>query len=298
MRLRGRISVGSFRLSTGAHGVRPYNYPISVVPESRCRAGEHKVRLYGRNGPKGDKTMKLKDKVAVVTGGGRGIGREIALLFAAEGARLAISARSTEQVNGVVRRIAEDGGQALGVTADVTREEDVRRMVDQTLEKFGGIDILVNNAGILQAGPIVAMDSEDWRRVIEVNLMGTYYFTKAVVPILIERGGGRIINISSRSGKIGHPYVSAYCASKHGVVGLTKSLAAELGPLNITVNAICPGLVETDMVPETVKERAGEAIINPREIADLALYLAEDTTRSINGEAINIYGNTKLDLSF
>ncbi len=242
--------------------------------------------------------MKLKDKVAIVTGGGRGIGREIALLFASEGAKVVVSARTIEQVDAVVERIVASGGEALGVAADVSRENDVQHMVAQTLAKFGAIHILVNNAGILRSNPIVTADSEEWRRVIEINLLGTFYCIKAVVPTLIEQGWGRIINIASRSGKIGHPFVSAYCASKHGVVGLTKSLAEELVLLNITVNAICPGLVDTDMVPETVKEQAGKAIIKPRQIADLALYLATDEASAINGEAINIYGSTKLNLSF
>ena len=241
--------------------------------------------------------MKLKDRVAIVTGGGRGIGREIALLFAGEGAKVAVTARSSDQLSAVVEEIARSGGKAIGVKSDVSRREDVQEMIEETMEKFGRIDILVNNAGIMQGGPFVAFDPEDWRRVIEVNLMGTFYCTKAVAPILIEQGWGRIINIASRSGKIGIPYLTAYVASKHGVVGFTKALAEELAPFNITVNAICPGTVETDMIPETVKERVGELLIPPSHVADLALYLATDTAGSINGEAINIYGRTKLDLS-
>ncbi len=241
--------------------------------------------------------MKLKDRVAIVTGGGRGIGREIALLFAGEGAKVAVTARSSDQLSAVVEEIARSGGKAIGVKSDVSRREDVQEMIEETMEKLGRIDILVNNAGIMQGGPFVAFDPEDWRRVIEVNLMGTFYCTKAVAPILIEQGWGRIINIASRSGKIGIPYLTAYVASKHGVVGFTKALAEELAPFNITVNAICPGTVETDMIPETVKERVGELLIPPSHVADLALYLATEAAGSINGEAINIYGRTKLDLS-
>jgi fengycin family lipopeptide synthetase B len=242
--------------------------------------------------------VKLKDKVAIVTGGGRGIGREIALLFASEGAKVVVSARSPEEIKKVAEAIVADGGEALGVQADVSSEKDAQQMVEQTLAKFGKIHILVNNAGILRSGPIAAVDSEEWRRVIEINLMGTFYCTKAAVPHLIEQRWGRIINIASRSGKIGHPFMSAYCASKHGVVGLTKSLAEELAPLNITVNAICPGVVETDMVPETIKEQVGGGIIKPRQIAELALYLAGEGSSPVNGEAINIFGSTKLQLSF
>lgn len=241
--------------------------------------------------------MKLKDRVAIVTGGGRGIGREIALLFAGEGAKVAVTARSSDQLSQVVEDIARNGGEAVGVSADVSREEDAKKIVQETMERFGGIDILVNNAGILKAAPFVAFESEEWRRVIEVNLMGTFYCTKAVAPILIERGWGRIINIASRAGKIGVPYVTAYVASKHAVVGFTKALAEELAPFNITVNAVCPGTVKTEMVPQTVQERIGELLIPPSHVADLTLYLATEGAGSINGEAINIYGRTKLDLS-
>jgi NAD(P)-dependent dehydrogenase (short-subunit alcohol dehydrogenase family) len=241
--------------------------------------------------------MRLKDKVAIVTGGSRGIGREIALLFAEEGAKVTVTARGSDQLTEVIKEIEGKGGKAIGIPGDVSRQEDVRRIVDQTMRIYGAIDILVNNAGVMQGGPFVTFDPEDWRRVIEINLMGTFYCTRAVAPILIERGWGRIINISSRSGKIGIPYLTAYVASKHGVVGLTKALAEELAPFNITVNAVCPGTVATDMVPESVKERIGELLIPPRNVADLALYLATEGAGSINGEAINIYGRTKLDLN-
>ena len=240
----------------------------------------------------------MKNRVAIITGGGRGIGREVAILFASEGAKVAVTARSSDQIAKVVEEISASGGEAIGVTADVSREDDVRRIVDETMEKFGRVDVLVNNAGILEPGPVASVDSESWRRVIEVNLFGTFYCTKAVTPILIEQGWGRIINMSSRSGKMGHPSLTAYCASKHGVVGLTKALAEELAPFNITVNAICPGVVETDMVSETVKEQVGDKIIKPSQIADLALYLASESASSITGEAISIYGATKLNLSF
>jgi len=241
--------------------------------------------------------MKLKDKVALVTGGGRGIGREIALMFAAEGARVAVSARNGKQLEEVISEIKGSGGEAAGITGDVSDREQARKMVAETRARFGRLDILVNNAGIMQAGPFATFDPDDWRRVIEVNLLGTFYCAREAVPIMIEQGWGRIINIASRSGKIGIPYLTAYVASKHGVVGLTKALAEEIAPFGITVNAICPGTVQTDMVPQTVKERLGSLLIPPGHIADLALYLATEGASSINGEAINIYGRTKLDLN-
>lgn len=242
--------------------------------------------------------MKLEGKAVIVTGGGRGIGQEIARTFAREGAQVMVAARSSRQVDGTVDQIKQNGGTAAGVTVDVTNEQDVEDMVNETVRQFGRVDILVNNAGILASGPVVSISTSDWRRVIEVNLIGTFLCSKAVTPILIERGWGRIINIASRSGKIGHPFLTAYCASKHGVVGFTKALAEELAPFHITVNAICPGVVETDMVSETVREQVGDTIIKPSEIAALALYLASDEAAAVNGESINIFGNTKIRLSF
>jgi fengycin family lipopeptide synthetase B len=251
----------------------------------------------GNAGEGAENEMKLEGKVAIVTGGGRGIGRAIAVLFAKNGAGVTIAARTMGQIQETVEEIAKQGGRAIGMPLDVTEEEEVNTFVERVLEKFGHIDILVNNAGIFEAGPIVAIESETWRRVIEVNLVGTFLCSKAVTPHLIEQKWGRIINIASRSGKIGHPFLTAYCASKHGVVGFTKSLAEELAPFHITVNAICPGVVETDMVSQTVKEQVGNGIIMPEEIAELALYLASDDAKRINGEALNIFGNAKLDLS-
>ncbi|MBI4832413.1 MAG: SDR family oxidoreductase [Candidatus Lindowbacteria bacterium] len=241
--------------------------------------------------------MKLKDKIAIVTGGGRGIGRAIALLCAEHGAKIVITARTAEQVAGVVNEIRAAGGEAIGVPCDVSVEADAKEMVEQTVNRFGGADILVNNAGITMSAPLVASDSEQWRRVIEINLLGTFYCSKAIAPILIEKGWGRIINMASRSGKMGHPFLTAYVASKHGVVGFTKALSEELAPFRITVNAICPGVVETDMIPDVIREQVGDKIIRPRQIADLALFLASDDSSAITGEAINIYGNTKLNLS-
>jgi NAD(P)-dependent dehydrogenase (short-subunit alcohol dehydrogenase family) len=242
--------------------------------------------------------MKVKDKIAIVTGGGRGIGRAIAGLFAREGAKVTVAARTPGQIGETVEEITRAGGHAIGVSVDVTSEADTANMVSRTVNEFGGVDILVNNAGVLESGPIVAMESQNWRRVVEVNLIGVFLCSKAVAPHLIERKWGRVINIASRSGKVGHPFLTAYCASKHGVVGFTKSLAEELAPFNVTVNAICPGVVETDMVSQTIREQVGNTIIKPEEIAELALYLASETARGINGEAIDIFGNTRVNLTF
>jgi len=241
--------------------------------------------------------MKLKDKVAIVTGSGRGIGREIALLFAREGAKLTVTARSGGQVDEVVKQIVKKGGQALGVRVDVSRQVEVQQMVAKTMENFGRVDILVNNAGVAHVMPFIVFEPELWREVIEVNLMGPFYCTKAVVPIMLDQGWGRIINISSRSGKIGYAFETAYGASKHGLVGFTKALAEELAPFKITVNAICPGATATDMIPQEVRDRVKGPIINPSDIAELALYLTGESAKSINGEAINVFGDNKLDLS-
>lgn len=240
---------------------------------------------------------ELKERCALVTGAARGIGFAIAGELARRGANVAICDIDEEQAARAAETLRSAGVKTLSGKVNVADAAAFEAFVDAMVDAWGRIDILVNNAGIMQGAPFVAFEPEDWRRVIEVNLMGTFYCTRFVAPMLIEQGWGRIINMASRSGKIGIPYLTAYVASKHGVVGFTKALAEELAPFNITVNAICPGTVETDMVPETVKQRIGELLIPPGHVADLALYLATDSAASINGEAINIYGRTKLDLS-
>jgi NAD(P)-dependent dehydrogenase (short-subunit alcohol dehydrogenase family) len=259
--------------------------------------------------------MQLKDKIALVTGGGRGIGRAIALAFAREGAQVAIAARTCEQLASVAGEIkAECGTEVLHVACDVSDVESVKRMFAGVLERFGrGPDILVNNAGIAESAPFVKTGDEFWHRHLAINLTGTFYCTRAALPAMLERGWGRVINIASIAGKTGAPYIAAYTASKHGVLGLTRSVAVEVAAKGITVNAICPGYVDTEMTARAVEiitaktgKSAVEAtevlkrmspqnrLITSEEVAALALLLATDEGRGINGQAINVDGGSVL----
>jgi 3-hydroxybutyrate dehydrogenase len=261
------------------------------------------------------KKMKLKDHIALVTGGGRGIGRAIALEFAREGAGIIVAARSLDQVQSVAREIEEQfQTKALSLVCDVSDPGSVEQMFEKAREFFGRApDILVNNAGIAESAPLVKTTNDLWRRHLEINLNGTFYCTRAALPAMIERGWGRIINIASIAGKTGWPYVAAYSASKHGVLGLTRSAAMEVASKGITVNAICPGYVDTEMtsrgienITRKTKLSANEAmeslkkmspqnrIVSPEEVAALALLLASEDGRGINGQAINVDGGTLL----
>jgi 3-hydroxybutyrate dehydrogenase len=259
--------------------------------------------------------MRLENRIALITGGGRGIGRAIALEFAREGARVAVAARTQEQIRLVAEEIKGTcEAEALAVECDVSRRESVERAFAEVREKFGrGVDILVNNAGVAESAPLVKTDDELWQRHLAINLSGTFYATRAALPAMIERGWGRIINIASIAGKTGAPYIAAYSASKHGVLGLTRSVALEVATKGITVNAICPGYVETEMTTRAVEKitaktgkPAEEALdhlkrmspqqrlIEPEEVAALALLLASHEGRGITGQAINVDGGSVL----
>ena len=255
-----------------------------------------------------DLTM-LKDKIALITGGGRGIGRAIALAFARERATVIVSARTAEQVEAVAKEI---GGGSVAVICDVADPESVGAMFRRAHEALGrGPDILVNNAGIAESATLIQTDDELWHRHLNINLSGTFYCTRAALPSMVEKRWGRIINVASIAGKMGAPYISAYAASKHGVLGLTRSVAHEVATLGITANAICPGYVETEMVSrsiERIKARTGRSeaeamesfkkmspqqrLVTVEEVAAVALLLASDEGRGINGQAINVDGGT------
>jgi NAD(P)-dependent dehydrogenase (short-subunit alcohol dehydrogenase family) len=259
--------------------------------------------------------MKLKDKVALITGAGRGIGRSIALAFAQEGADVVLAARSRDQLEQVAEEVRRQDRHALAVVCDVSSPEDVKKLTQEVRKTFNHLDILVNNAGVSKRSKFLEYDDETWLEVIRVNLFGVYLCSKALLPMMQQAGSGRIINMASTAGKAPVPFNTAYSASKHGVLGLTKSLASEVavsGYPGITVNAICPFFVDTDMfrgpqgylaqiskmagisdkeVEEKVVGRSLQRrVLEPAEVAALAVYLASDDARGITGQAFNICG--------
>ncbi|HEX8634913.1 MAG TPA: SDR family NAD(P)-dependent oxidoreductase [Pyrinomonadaceae bacterium] len=259
--------------------------------------------------------MKLEGKIALVTGGGRGIGRAIAFAFAREGAKVALCSRTGVEVERVADEIRRECGVEVhhGV-CDVSDPLAVKEFFLSADNAFGrGADILVNNAGIAESAPVTRTDDAHWRRHLAVNLDGAFYCTRAALPRMLERGWGRIINVASIAGKTGAPYIAAYAASKHGVLGLTRSVALEVASKGVTVNAICPGYVDTDMTTHAVEQieaktgrTAADALealkrmspqhrlITPEEVAALALLLASEDGRGINGQAINVDGGSVL----
>lgn len=257
--------------------------------------------------------MKLENHIALITGGGRGIGKAIGLKFAQEGAQVILAARSVDQVKQAANEIASaTSARVLPLVCDVTEAGSVAQLFKAVKQSFDrGPDIIVNNAGIAESAPLTRTDDELWQRHLAVNLNGTFYCMRAALPEMIERGWGRIINVASIAGKVGGPYIAAYSASKHGVLGLTRSAALEVATKGITVNAICPGYVDTEMTTRGIKNitqktrlSADEAmesikkmspqnrIIEPEEVASVALLLASDDGRGINGQAINVDGGT------
>jgi NAD(P)-dependent dehydrogenase (short-subunit alcohol dehydrogenase family) len=258
--------------------------------------------------------MKLDGKVSIVTGGGRGIGRAIALRFAAEGADVVVSGTTKETLDRVAGEIRESGRRALAVVADVADEADAERLVAGALDEFGGIDILVNNAGI--AGPTaLATDvtREDWDRTLAVNLTGAFLCAKHVLPHLIKRRGGRVINITSIAGLKAYAWRSPYSASKWGMIGLTQSLAEEVGRHDITVNAIAPGPVRGPRIESVIRNRAAQLnrsfedverdyveptalkrMVEEEDIAAMAVFLASEEGRNITGETLNISSGYRL----
>ncbi len=237
--------------------------------------------------------MKLDGKVAIVTGGGRGIGRAIALLFGREGARVAVVARSGDQIADAADEIGRLGAQALQIQTDVSSESDVARMVEETVNRFGQVDILVNNAAVnLPTKGIVDIAPDEWRRLIDVNLTGPYLCARAVLPHMIARQEGALINISSIGGRKGARGRGPYRAAKAGLINLTETLAAEVREHGINVNCICPGGVDTEMIRQIAPGGAVRQLMHPDEIAKVALFLASDDGSAITGTSIDAFGHT------
>ena len=241
----------------------------------------------------------LKGKCAVVTGSGRGIGRAIALKLADLGADLVINYRSSEkEAQELVDEIQSKGVKALMVKADVSNFEEAQLLVNKAIENFGKIDILVNNAGITKDTLLLRMKEEDFDKVIDVNLKGTFNCIKHVSGIMLKQKFGKIINISSVIGLVGNAGQANYAASKAGIIGLTKAVAKELGSRGITVNAVAPGFIDTDMT-EVLSEKVKTSLMDsiplkklgkPGDVADLVGFLASDSANYITGQVINVDG--------
>ncbi|MEO8500513.1 MAG: SDR family NAD(P)-dependent oxidoreductase [Vicinamibacteria bacterium] len=253
--------------------------------------------------------MKFKGKVALVTGGGRGIGAEIARSLAKEGASVAVSARTESEVKRVVDDIVAAGGRGQYFIADLSRADEAPALVTKVQEAMGPIDFLINNAGVASSAPVTKISLDEWNRIFAINMTATFLCTQAALPKMIERGAGRIVNIASVAARFGARYIAAYAASKHAVLGFTRCVAAEVAAQGITANAVCPGFVDTEMVSESVarivektglsREQALDTIKNQSpqkrllttpEVASVVVMLCSEEGRGINGQALVIDG--------
>ena len=242
--------------------------------------------------------MRLKDKVAIITGSARGIGQATALKFAAEGARVVVCDLDRKAVDEVVAQITASGGQAVGFTLNVTDKASIAAMVKGVTDKYGRVDVLVNNAGIVDDAMLRKMTDDQFERVIDINLKGTYNCARAVVDIMIAQGAGVILNASSIVGLYGNFGQTNYAASKFGVIGMAKTWARELGRKGIRANAVCPGFVETTIL-KSIPQKVMQAMIDrvplgrlakPEEIANTYAFLASDEASYINGAVIEVSG--------
>jgi NAD(P)-dependent dehydrogenase (short-subunit alcohol dehydrogenase family) len=250
----------------------------------------------------------LEGKHALITGGGRGIGRAIAQALLLQGARVTLLGREESTLREAARLLGSSG-EVRHVVADVADRDSVGRAFEQAGARFGPADILVNNAGQASSAPFLRTDEALWGRMLSVNLTGTFHCTQQALPAMLQHGWGRIINIASTAGLTGYGYVSAYCAAKHGVIGLTRSLALELATKGITVNAVCPGYTETDIVSDAITNivaktgrSAEEAraelaarnpqkrLVQPDEVASSVAWLCSPQSSAVNGQAIAVAG--------
>jgi len=243
-------------------------------------------------------SMQLANQVAIITGGARGIGREIALAFAREGADLALFDVNPEPLEATAGELRELGRRAEGLIVDVTDGKQVEDGVAKVLDKLGRIDILINNAGITKDSLLIRMDDAQWDRVLDINLKGTFLCTRAVAKHMLKQRRGRIVSVASIVGIIGNPGQANYAASKAGIIGMTKSVAKELASRGITCNAIAPGFIKTEMteaLPEEAKQRLQSAIPmgtlgEPRDVAQAALFLVSEAARYITGHVLVVDG--------
>jgi 3-oxoacyl-[acyl-carrier protein] reductase len=228
--------------------------------------------------------MRLKDKVAIITGGGRGIGRALALGFADEGAHITVAARTQAQIENVAAEVEARGRRSLAFPCDVSEEDDVRSMIAKTLETFGKIDILINNAAVSGIRPVYGFPKRSFERILAINLVGTFLCTKHVWRSMKGDGGGSIINVSSLGGLEGYPLLSAYCASKWGQIGFTKACAEEGKRFNIRVNAIAPGKADTAFRSQIKEDKS--RMLKAEDHIGVCIFLASEESRYITGQVI------------
>jgi NAD(P)-dependent dehydrogenase (short-subunit alcohol dehydrogenase family) len=251
----------------------------------------------------------LDGRCAVVTGGGRGIGAAAARALAEAGARVLVAARSTDQIERVAKDLRQSGHEVSAVACDVTDETAVERLARAAAERFSAVDVLVHSAGMASSAPLHRMTLAEWEEIFRVNVTGTFLCTRAFLPGMVDRKWGRVIHVASVAGLAGGKYISAYSASKHAVIGFTRSVAAEVAPSGVTVNAVCPGYVDTPMTREGVARIAARTgrteaealgailatnpqgrLIEPDEVARTVTWLCEEEARGVNGRAIVIDG--------
>ncbi len=257
--------------------------------------------------------MFLDGRSAVVTGGGRGIGAAVARALAAEGAAVLVAARTAREVEAVAAELVEAGHRAYAATCDVTDPGSVAALAAEAAARLGSVDVLVNNAGIAPSAPLRSITLDSWNRTLAVNATGTLLCTQAFVPGMVERGWGRVVTVASIAARAGAPYIATYAASKHAVLGFTRSVAAELAPTGVTANAVCPGYVDTGMTEESIarivqktglpREKAEAAVLAtspqkrllaPEEVAYLVVSLCHPLARGVNGQALVVDGGSLL----
>jgi 3-oxoacyl-[acyl-carrier protein] reductase len=235
--------------------------------------------------------MMLQNKTAIITGGGRGIGKAIALAYARSGADVALVSRTDTELQAVASQVRALGRQARTIVADISDPAAVRHMVAEAVRQFGQVDVLVNNAAITVPQPVIEMPPESWNRIINVNLTGVFLCSQAVLRPMMDRGQGKIISIASGSGARGSPGNAAYSASKAGVIAFTQALAGEVREQGLQVNVICPGPTQTEMLasrPQGVSPYSAADAIEPEEVAGVALFLASDYSGRMNAQTIHV----------